>query len=108
MAEKLYVVVRADLPPGLQLSQVLHAARQFQAEHTELEEVWFKSSNTVAILSVTQEEELKELLKKAHWAELKTSSFREPDLDNSLTAIALQPGNKSGKLLRRLPLALST
>ena len=108
MAEKLYIVVRGDLPPGLQLSQSTHAARQFAHEHPALELAWFQSSNTIAILSVAQEEELKELLKKAHWAELKTAAFHEPDLGGSLTAIALQPGNKSNKLLRRLPLALST
>lgn len=30
---KLYLVVRADLPPGPQAVQAAHAARQFAAEH---------------------------------------------------------------------------
>lgn len=53
--EKLYVVVRADLSPGLQIAQACHACRAFQAEYRDLEESWYTTSNTIAVLSVPSE-----------------------------------------------------
>ena len=47
---KLYVVVRADLSPGVQAAQALHAHRAFVAEYPEVERVWFETSNTISIL----------------------------------------------------------
>jgi hypothetical protein len=37
---------------------------------------------------------------------LKISVFREPDIGNEITAIAIQPGETSKKLVRNLPLGL--
>lgn len=53
--EKLYVIVRADLSPGLQIAQAAHAARAFHAEHPALEAAWYAASNTLAVLSVQDE-----------------------------------------------------
>jgi len=38
--------------------------------------------------------------------EIKFSIFREPDFDDEITAIALEPGRKSKKLCSKLNLAL--
>jgi len=37
---------------------------------------------------------------------LKTTIFKEPDIGNEVTAIAVQPSEKSKKLTSNLPLAL--
>lgn len=104
--DKLYVITRADLEPGYQAVQSMHALRQFTAEHPEIDKVWFEQSNYLGLLSVKNEEELVKLIEEATSKEINFSIFREPDIDNQITAIALSPGPKSKKLCSRLPLAL--
>ena len=100
---RLYVVVRADLPPGAQAVKAAHAMREFAADHPEVEAEWHRTSNTVAMLSVADEEALTDLLNSLSDA-LYFTPFREPDLGGSLTAICVEP--KGGRKLRHLPLAL--
>ena len=104
--DKLYVITRADLEPGYQAVQSMHALRQFTAEHPEIDKLWFEQSNYLGLLSVTDEKELADLVKQATFHDISFSIFREPDVDNQITAIALAPGPKSKKLCSRLPLAL--
>lgn len=106
MADKLVLVTRSDLRPGQQAVQAAHAMRQFVEEHPGLDVPWFEKSNTLALLSVSDEASLERLADKADDLDLKLSVFREPDLGNALTAIALEPGPRSRKLCRNLPLAL--
>jgi hypothetical protein len=63
-------------------------------------------SNYICILETDTEASLLELLTQAKNEGIKTSYFIEEDLDNSLTAIALEPGEKSKKICSNLPLAL--
>lgn len=84
----------------------MHALRQFTAEHPDIDKAWFEQSNYLGLLSVQNEEELVRLLADANERGIETSVFREPDIDNQMTAIALSPGPKSKKLCSRLPLAL--
>jgi hypothetical protein len=42
-------------------------------------------------------------LKKAEERGIKVLAFREPDLENQLTAIALEPTEASRKLISNLP-----
>jgi len=58
-------------------------------------------------LSVPDEPSLLKLKKKAEIRGLTYSVFQEPDIDNQVTAIALEPGEKSRKLCSNLPLALN-
>ena len=102
--EKLFVVVRADLPPAQQAVQAIHAARQFAAEHPEQELSWFTGSNHLALLSVESEEDILRLASLASGRSIRLSVFREPDLGNSITAVALEP--KAKALCRAIPLAL--
>ena len=104
--DKLYVITRADLEPGYQAVQSMHALRQFTAEHPEIDKIWFEQSNYLGLLSVKNEEELSQLVAQATNHGINFSIFREPDVDNQITAIALSPGPKSKKLCSRLPLAL--
>lgn len=95
-----------DIAPGSQAVQSCHALRLFVHEHKEIELEWYNNSNYLALLSVNNESELIELLRMAHNKNIPASYFREPDMQNQITAIALAPGSKSKKLCSKLKLAL--
>jgi len=101
---KLYVVTRDDLSSGQQAVQLGHALTEFILSHPELARNWYETSNHLAYLAVSSEDELTDLLRKAIRARFKVSAFFEPDRNNELTAVALEPEAK--ELLRLLPLAL--
>lgn len=94
------------MEPGYQAVQSMHALRQFTAEHPEIDKEWFEKSNYLGLLSVPNEQALVDLIEQATVHDIPFSVFREPDVDNEITAIALAPGEKSKKLCSRLPLAL--
>jgi len=104
----LYVITRSDLDPGYQAVQSMHALRQFTAEHPEVDRQWFEQSNYLGLLSVANEIELQDLISMAVQQDIKFSIFREPDIEDQITAIALAPGPKSKKLCSRLQLALKS
>ncbi len=107
MADRLVLVVRADLPPGSQAVQAAHAMRAFQAAHPDLERTWFERSNTLALLSVPDEQALYRLLERATDRGLLHAAFREEDLGGQITAAAFEPTQRSQRLCRSLPLALT-
>jgi len=98
------VIGRKDLSIGMQAVQSGHAAIQFQHEHPELAKNWFHNSNYLIFLSVNNEEELKSLIDRAITQNITVSVFREPDINNEITAIALQPCDESRKFTSGLPL----
>jgi peptidyl-tRNA hydrolase len=100
------VIGREDLGSGYMSVQAMHAAIQFQHDHPEHASVWYKKSNYLGFLSVTNENELTQLIDKATALGIKFSTFREPDIDDQITAIALEPGSLSKKLCSSLKLAL--
>jgi peptidyl-tRNA hydrolase len=102
---KLYLITRADLSPAQQAVQAAHALRQFVHEHPQIDREWFETSNTLAFLSVQNEDALGVLHSKAIDRNIPVAIFREPDRGDELTAIALGPEGK--KLTKGLPLALN-
>lgn len=86
--------------------QAQHALAEFIFQYPEISKEWFQRSNYLGFLSVQNEEDLIKLISKAQEKNIKFSVFREPDIDNQITAIALEPGNKSKKLCANLKLAL--
>lgn len=94
------------MAPGYQGVQSIHAAMQFAMEHPIINQEWFERSNYLGFLSVTDEQELRKLVEKASSLDIEYSVFREPDIDNQVTAIALAPGSKTRKLCSKLQLAL--
>lgn len=104
--DKLYIITRSDMAPGYQGVQSIHAAMQFAMEHPTINQEWFERSNYLGFLSVRDEHELNKLVDKASSLDIEYSIFREPDIDNQVTAIALAPGSKTRKLCSNLPLAL--
>jgi peptidyl-tRNA hydrolase len=104
--DKLCVIARADLPPGPFAVQAIHAALQFSHEYPEEQREWFHSSNYLALLEAPDELSLEKLLYEAKRRGLKVSCFREPDLEYSLTAIALEPAGRY--ICKKLPKGLSS
>lgn len=102
--KRLYLVVRADLSPGQQAVQACHALREFVEEHPDADREWFRESQTLVLLSVPDERALARLGVKAVRAGVPHSCFREPDLNDSMTAIAIAPSG--ARLCKRFPLAL--
>jgi len=100
--QKLYIIARADLAPGLQAAQACHALRLFAEEHPEEEQKWYEESNNIVLLQVPNEKELLALKEKANGYPV--SLFREPDVNDEATAIALGP--EARPLTSNLPLLL--
>ncbi len=102
--EKLFVVVRSDLNPGLQLAQSGHAIVAFQSSYSAKFDEWKKNSNNLVVLGAKNKEELAELAYDLTCKGVKVAMFREPDLGDELTSIAVEPEGQ--KDLSCLPLAL--
>ena len=101
---KLFVVVRADLEPGLQLAQSGHAIVAFQHSYAREYEEWYRSSNNLVVLSAANKEELAKLAYDLTLKGISVAMFREPDLGDELTAISVGPEGQ--RFLSSLPLAL--
>jgi len=79
--------------------------RQFVAEHSEIDQLWFQNSNYICLLAVANEAQLIELCFKSEKLGLRFSKFFESDLNNALTAICIEPGQLTKKLLSSIKLA---
>lgn len=84
----------------------MHALREFVQVHPQIDGDWYQSSNTLALLSVPTLEDLSALRTTAGLRGIPYAEFREPDLRDELTAVALAPGADTSKLCRSLALAL--
>lgn len=89
--EKLFVLVRNDLPISNQAVQAGHALAQWMIDCRMNSDGYNpKWSNEILVyLSVENEVELENWRYKFDHKFLLYSSFREPDLNDSLTAIAV-------------------
>jgi len=74
--------------------------------HFELTSTWMDVSNYICILEAKDAAELQELTLCAAKEDIAYSIFKEPDMNDAITAIALAPGKKTKKLCSKLPLAL--
>ena len=101
---KLRIITRSDLPFSVQAVQAGHAAIDFQHQYPETSKFWQKNSNYLVYLTVKTEQELFKLLRKAESLGIKVTTFFEPDIDNQLTAIALEPSQLSKKVTSSLKL----
>ncbi len=106
MSSRLRVIVRADLSPGQQAVQSMHAQVAFAKKHPESESIWHEQSNTLALLCVSDEAALCKLLQKAEDKGIKVAHFLEPDIDNQMTAICLEACEMARKVCAGLPTAL--
>jgi peptidyl-tRNA hydrolase len=104
--DRLYIAVRADLSPGLQTAQAVHAALHFLHDHPSVVRPWLLTSNFLVVVSVPDEAALLDLITDASRCGLLRTAVREPDLDNAATAVAIEPGERARRLCGALPLAL--
>jgi hypothetical protein len=93
--------VRADLPVSDQAVQSLHAAVEYSIKYPDLAKQWHADSQTVVLLTVKDEKYLHLHGERLENLGVSVAWFREPDLDDSLTAIACVYG---GRKLSKLPL----
>jgi hypothetical protein len=77
----------------------------FIIEHPEVSNLWYKDQY-LAQLSVENEEELYSLISKLEKNHLRFVVFREPDIENQITAIAIEPSDKTRRLTSSMPLML--
>lgn len=103
---KLVVVTRTDLPEGQQAVQSTHAIIDFVFEHPTRAGPWHRDSNTLVMLTVKDERQLKRLIQKCEYLSLCYSAFREPDIGNQITAIAMEPHPETYKMVSKLPLLM--
>lgn len=100
---KLYVVGRADLPAGLRVAQMFHAARAYASEFPHVESDWYRRSNTIVLLEVPDRQALEDLLYKA--TDITHAGFEEEGIEGP-TALCLGPDAR--KLVSSIPLALKS
>lgn len=98
------MVTRRDLSIGTQALQSGHAAIDFQHQHPVVASKWQKESNYLAFLTVANEAELIKLISKAIITGIKHTVFREPDIDNQITAVAFEPTEAAQRLTSSCPL----
>ena len=103
-ADKLYVLTRADLSPGYQAVQAGHAIADWTAEHPQDAAGWRTTSNSLIVLTAADEQALYALIAKAERRNIPLTCFREPDLGDEITAVALTPGDLTRKLCSNQPL----
>jgi hypothetical protein len=86
--EKLVIVIRSDIHPGLQLAQTGHAAVRFGARHHEIATAWDEAECNIVCLGARDLGHLTELCGAvAHAPSLVT--FREPYLNDEMTSFAV-------------------
>lgn len=96
------MVVRGDLDPGAVVAQACHGLRSFADGYPELDRQWYEGSNNLVVVQVPDEPALQELRRRAQERGEPVTAFYEPDLGDTLTALALM----GTRLCSSLPLAL--
>ncbi len=97
---KLYIIVSKTLSVGLKCAQACHALRLFGASYPDLDHDWYENSNNIVVLEHDDIPSMAELLQDLG---LNVACFHEPDLDDEMTALCVEPAGK--RHLRKLRLA---
>jgi len=97
------IVTRADIPKGYQTVQSAHAIADFAHRFPETFKKWKSESNSIIVLSVKDEKELKSLFIKLKRLSAETIIFYEPDV-SALTSLCVYGSPEIRKKLSYLPL----
>lgn len=90
---------------GYQVPQAMHAAMEFAAKFPQEWKSWHETSNSLIVLNAKDERALFEFGEKLQARGISFAEFREPDIGNELTAIAIAPGPEVKKICSNFPLA---
>lgn len=102
----MVLVTRRDLTPGYQVVQPAHALAEFAIKYPKTFKTWQVNQKNLVVLSTSNELALTDLYFKAQEMKVKCVLFKEPDIGNEATAIALEPCEATYKLTSSIPLAL--
>lgn len=97
-------MTRKDLSLAQQAVQSAHAAIDFIFMHPNKASPWHEQSNYLVLLALKNEEQLKLLITKCEQNFINYTIFREPDIGNVITALAIEPGKTTQKLVQKIPL----
>jgi hypothetical protein len=86
--------------------QGMHSLVEFQQKYPSIYNAWHKKSNYLGFLSVKDEQSLLLLIEKLKIQNISYALFSEPDINNQVTAITIEPCEESKKLLSNIPRAL--
>lgn len=101
---KLYVVVRGDIPAGDQLAQSCHAVAEFGVVSPERFAAWASAQRNLVALQAPSLTALAAIAEQLARDGIQFAPFHEPDMGAELTALAF--GDEAAKLVSQLPLAL--
>ena len=93
------------MPIAHRAVQGAHALDCFSIEYSDIHKTWHNQSQHLAIVSVKDRESLFALIAKLESKGINITIFREPDMGNDTTAIAVEPTERAKKALSNLPLA---
>ena len=103
---KLVTVTRQDITAGYQVVQTAHAIADFAYDHPDIFRQWKSESNSIITLAVKDEQSLIDLYLKIKEKTPYISAFREPDVDDQMTAFCVYGTSDIRKMLSNIPLAL--
>lgn len=101
MNRRLYVLTRSNLSLGQQAVQSGHAVAEWMKTHGN--QRW--ANEYLIYLAVEDEQQLNNWAFKLKRRDIEYVEFREPDLDNAVTAIAAV---SDGRVFAHLPLLFDT
>lgn len=102
----MVLITRADLSSGYQVVQPAHALAEFAITYPRKFKDWMEVGKNLVVLSTTNEKQLLKLADQFEEKGLDYVLFREPDIGNKATAIAVEPNEEAYKLTSQLPLTL--
>jgi hypothetical protein len=97
---KMYVLVRNDLEITYRGVQGVHAVAQIMLHYPELATTW--NNETIVQLAVRNEKDLEYWVWKLQSKNKKYDFFREPDLNNQMTAVSCVD---TGEIFKNLQLS---
>ena len=102
---KLFILARRDLPFSQRAVQACHALAVFLLRHGSDPQVreWAERHRALVILGVEDEEALRRWDDELCARGMICERFKEPDMRNEMTALAVHPGTDA-RLFRRLRL----